>query len=80
MVASQRYDLAIDTNLGGNNTSDYVIPSQKAVKTYVDSLGVGDLSGVSLSNLSSGQVLGYNGTNWVNTNQTSVTIRDWSVS
>ena len=26
----------INTNLGGENASDYAVPSQKAVKTYVD--------------------------------------------
>ena len=30
------YDLDTDTLLGGNSASDYVKPSQKAIKTYVD--------------------------------------------
>lgn len=121
-------NLDIDTTLGGDNASDYVIPSQKAIKDYVDNhsggsapvwgnilgtlsnqtdlqnvlnnlaseleakqdiltsenAGTGisidngvisstltveelsDLSDVSLSSPSSGQVLGYNGTNWTN--------------
>lgn len=36
MATTPNYDLDIDTTLGGNNASDYVIPSQKAVKDYVD--------------------------------------------
>lgn len=36
MVTTPNYDLDIDTTLGGNNASDYVIPSQKAIKSYVD--------------------------------------------
>lgn len=36
MVATNHYDLDIDTTLGGNNASDYIIPSQKAIKNYVD--------------------------------------------
>lgn len=37
MVTTPNYNLDIDSTLGGNNASDYVIPSQKAVKGYVDS-------------------------------------------
>lgn len=36
MVRTDNYDLDVDTSLGGNSASDYVIPSQKAIKTYVD--------------------------------------------
>lgn len=36
MVTTPNFDLDIDTTLGGNNASDYVIPSQKAIKSYVD--------------------------------------------
>lgn len=36
MVTTPHYDLDIDTTLGGNDASDYVIPSQKAIKAYVD--------------------------------------------
>ena len=36
MPNSKNYDLDTDTTLGGNNASDYVIPSQKAIKDYVD--------------------------------------------
>ena len=36
MVITPNYDLDTDTTLGGSNASDYVIPSQKAIKSYVD--------------------------------------------
>lgn len=36
MGITPNYDLDIDTSLGGSNASDYVIPSQKAIKAYVD--------------------------------------------
>lgn len=36
MSNTKNYDLDIDTTLGGNNASDLVVPSQKAIKTYVD--------------------------------------------
>jgi hypothetical protein len=36
MVKTPNYDLDIDSTLGGSNASDYIIPSQKAVKDYVD--------------------------------------------
>lgn len=36
MVTTPNYDLDVDTTLGGNNASDYIIPSQKAIKSYVD--------------------------------------------
>ena len=39
MGITPNYDLDIDTSLGGSNASDYVIPSQKAIKTYVDNNG-----------------------------------------
>lgn len=37
MVTTPNYNLDSDSTLGGNNASDYIIPSQKAVKGYVDS-------------------------------------------
>ena len=84
MVATPNYGLSTDTTLGGNSPSDIISPSEKAIKTYVDSHAGGgslaDLSDVSISTATSGQVLGYNGTNWVNTNKTLVVMRDWSVS
>jgi hypothetical protein len=36
MSSTKNYDLDIDTTLGGNSASDYIIPSQKAIKSYVD--------------------------------------------
>lgn len=41
MVTTNHYDLDIDTTLGGNNASDYIIPSQKAIKSYVDNTSGG---------------------------------------
>lgn len=37
-MESKHFDLCLDPTLGGNNPSDYVIPSQKAVKTYLASV------------------------------------------
>lgn len=39
MPVTPNYDLDVDTSLGGSNASDYVVPSQKAIKTYVDNNG-----------------------------------------
>lgn len=35
-MAGKHYDLDINAELGGEESKDYYIPSQKAVKTYVD--------------------------------------------
>ena len=35
-MPSKYYNLSTDTTLGGNSPSDYTIPSEKAIKTYVD--------------------------------------------
>lgn len=35
-VYTFHYDLDPDTTLGGDNASDYIIPSQSAIKYYVD--------------------------------------------
>lgn len=83
MVAQPNYGLSTDTTLGGNSPSDIISPSEKAIKTYVDSHGasaLNDLSDVTITSAVSGQVLGYNGSNWVNTSKTLVKVRDWSVS
>ena len=40
MAVTLNYDLDIDSTLGGDNASDYVIPSQKAIKSYVDNNSV----------------------------------------
>lgn len=83
MATTNHYDLDSDSLLGGSSASDLIIPSQKAVKTYVDnnSGGSSSLSGltdVTLTSPSNGQVLGYDGSKWVNATKTLVTIRDWS--
>lgn len=39
MATTNHYDLDSDSLLGGNSASDLIIPSQKAVKTYVDNSG-----------------------------------------
>ena len=69
MAATQYRDLDTDTTLGGNSPSDYVIPSQKAIKTHIDGIKLGDLANVSLSSPSTGQNLTYDATNqvWKNT-------------
>ena len=36
MVATPDYGLSTDATLGGNNPSDIISPSEKAIKTYVD--------------------------------------------
>ena len=36
-MASKFLNLSTDTSLGGNSPSDYLAPSEKAIKTYVDS-------------------------------------------
>ena len=41
MEITQNYDLDVDTSLGGADASDYVIPSQKAIKAYVDNASGG---------------------------------------
>lgn len=39
MPQTPYFDLDIDTTLGGSSASDYVVPSQKAIKDYVDNHG-----------------------------------------
>lgn len=46
MVSTPKYDLDTDTTLGGNNASDYVSPSQKAIKAYVDNHSSGAVNSV----------------------------------
>lgn len=36
MSSTKNYDLDLDTTLGGSNASDYIIPSQRAIKAYID--------------------------------------------
>jgi hypothetical protein len=85
MVAQPNYGLSTDTTLGGNSPSDIISPSEKAIKTYVDNhAGSGgsldDLSDVTISSVSSGQVLGYNGINWTNIDKSKVVFRTWSAT
>lgn len=44
MVRTLKYDLDTDTTLGGNNASDYIAPSQKAIKDYVDNHSGGGIT------------------------------------
>lgn len=37
-MPGKHFDLDLDANLGGNNPNDNFIPSQKAVKTYIDNV------------------------------------------
>lgn len=85
MGITPNYDLDIDTSLGGSNASDYVIPSQKAIKTYVDNNGGGggasnltDLGDVSITSAASGEALCYDGSKWINAPKTLVIIKDWT--
>lgn len=81
-MSSKYYNLDTDTLLGGNSASDFIISSQKALKTYIDnhsgSSSLSSLSDVSISSATSGDVLSYNGSNWVNDTKTKVTFRVWS--
>lgn len=72
-MASKFLNLSTDTTLGGASPSDEIVPSQKAIKTYVDNSGGGGgsstlagLSDVTVTTPTSGQVLKYDGSGWVN--------------
>ena len=56
----------IDTDPTLSLNSDIVVPSQKAVKSYVSSIGIDSLSDVTISSSANGDILEYNGTIWVN--------------
>ena len=77
MPITPNYDLDIDTTLGGSSASDYVIPSQKAVKDYVDnhSGGGADIDNLSITkNLSDKiQTVGI-----INQNNTTTALKQWS--
>lgn len=51
MPYTKSYDLDTDTTLGGDNASDYVAASQKAIKNYVDNHSGGGGANTDLSNL-----------------------------
>ncbi len=63
-MAGKHYDLDIDAQLGSTAASDIVIPSQKAVKTYVDAFKT-EVEDTYLPSASY--------------TQTVITFRDWSV-
>lgn len=54
------------------------------INEIIDNLGGGGsstlsgLSDVTITSATSGQVLGYNGSAWVNTANTTITFREWS--
>ena len=57
-MATKFLNLDLDNTLGGNSPSDYIIPSQKAIKTYVDnnSGGGGSSSQVTVVSDSNGNI------------------------
>lgn len=68
---------------GGVSKGTFTANASSDVTIALDAGGGGasaltDLTDVTISSATSGQVLGYNGTNWVNTNKTLVTFRRWS--
>jgi hypothetical protein len=75
-------NLDMDATLGGQNASDEVISSQKAIKTYVDNSikdNISEMEDVNITNLSDGQVLIYDSESekWINKYKPSAIIRDW---
>lgn len=81
------YNLDMDTTLGGVNASNTVLPSQKAIKTYVDERELNDLADVIIGDedlsgepLSDGQILIYDEESgfWINKSKQSAIIRDWN--
>lgn len=76
------YNLDMDTTLGGEQSSDVAIASQKAIKTYVDENdkdNITEMEDVNISEVSDGQILSYdsNTNKWVNKDETQVIIRKW---
>jgi hypothetical protein len=61
----------IDTDPTLSLNSDIVVPSQKAVKSYISSIGIDSLSDVTISSPVNGNVLTYNGSLWVAQNVSS---------
>lgn len=75
-------NLNMDSTLGGEQSSDEVIASQKAIKKYVDDNdkdNITEMEDVNVSEVTDGQVLSYDSASnkWVNGNATSVVIRSW---
>ena len=70
-------NLNLDTDLGGENSSDYAVSSQKAVKTYVDQavkINLNDLNDVVISSPETGQTLKYKDGQWVNASGEAVVV------
>ena len=75
-MAGKYLDLDLDINLGGDNSSDIRVASQKAIKTYVDTKTsqttnvdeLQDLTDVSIETLEDGQILVYDSETqkWIN--------------
>lgn len=63
-------DFSTAADLGGGSPSDTVVPSQAAVKAYVDALDVhgdlNDLDDVTITGIASGELLMWNGSAWIN--------------
>jgi hypothetical protein len=56
----------IDTDSTLSLNSDIVVPSQKAIKTYISLINIDSLSDVTISSAANGDTLEYNGTTWIN--------------
>lgn len=77
-MPAKHFDLNLDELLGNESASDYYIPSQKAIKTYVDKKfdqistisNLQNLQDVNISNPQNLQILTYNADTqkWINDN------------
>jgi len=56
----------IDTDGTMSLNSDIVVPSQKAVRTYISLLNINDLNDVIITSPLNGNGIEYNGTSWIN--------------
>ena len=56
MVAQPNYGLSTDEMLGGTIPSDIIIPSEKAIKNYVDNKDFSNLSLGNLNNVGEGKL------------------------
>jgi hypothetical protein len=56
----------IDTDGTMSLNSDIVVPSQKAVRTYISLLNINDLNDVVITSPLNGNGIEYNGTLWIN--------------
>ena len=83
MARSEYRDLDTDVTLGGSGASDIYVPSQKAVKTYVDNNvpdELSDLTDVTIASATNGQSLVYDNTSgkWVNQTKYAMVITDYT--